>query len=124
MVYKNWQQPSFRSSIPVCTAIVAIFIEKKVPSGEETISLVMLTLGVIVAVWEGSASGSMTGLVLCCMGTVCNAAMISTAGKIMSEKVDVLRLTFYTAPVSCVVLVPLFLLREVSRHPSMCWSQN
>lgn len=70
----------------------------------------------MVAVWEGSVSGSVTGLLLCCAGTVCNAAMMSTAGKVMSEKVDVLRLTFYTAPVSCAVLLPLFLIREVSQR--------
>lgn len=104
----------FRSAIPVCTATLAIFIEKKVPTGEEALGLIVLTLGVMVAVWEGSVSGSVTGLILCCAGTVCNAAMMSTAGKVMSEKVDVLRLTFYTAPVSCAVLLPLFLIREVS----------
>ncbi len=103
----------YRSAIPVCTAVLAVFIEKKVPTGEEATGLIVLTLGVMVAVWEGSVSGSVTGLVLCCAGTVCNAAMMSTAGKVMSEKVDVLRLTFYTAPVSCAVLLPLFLIREV-----------
>ena len=103
----------YRSAIPVCTAVLAVFIEKKVPTGEEATGLIVLTLGVMVAVWEGSVSGSVTGLALCCAGTVCNAAMMSTAGKVMSEKVDVLRLTFYTAPVSCVVLLPLFLIREV-----------
>lgn len=103
----------YRSAIPVCTATLAVFIEKKIPTGEEATGLIILTLGVMVAVWEGSVSGSVTGLLLCCAGTVCNAAMMSTAGKVMSEKVDVLRLTFYTAPVSCAVLLPLFLIREV-----------
>ncbi|KAL0040726.1 hypothetical protein WJX79_003172 [Trebouxia sp. C0005] len=104
-----------RSAIPVCTATLAVFIEKKIPTGEEATGLIILTLGVMVAVWEGSVSGSVTGLLLCCAGTVCNAAMMSTAGKVMSEKVDVLRLTFYTAPVSCAVLLPLFLIRESQR---------
>ena len=102
-----------RSAIPVCTAILAIFIERKVPSREEAIGLVVLTAGVMVAVWEGTVSGSVTGLVLCCTGTVCNAAMMSTTGKVMSEKLDVLRLAFYTAPVSCAILLPLFYIREV-----------
>lgn len=31
----------------------------------------------------------------------------------MSEKLDVLRLAFYTAPVSCAILLPLFYIREV-----------
>ncbi|KAL3130623.1 hypothetical protein ABBQ38_008017 [Trebouxia sp. C0009 RCD-2024] len=112
-----------RSAIPVCTATLAIFIENKVPTGEEALGLVVLTLGVMVAVWEGSVSGSVTGLLLCCAGTVCNAAMMSTAGKVMSEKVDVLRLTFYTAPVSCAVLLPLFLVRERQRF-QIYYTQN
>ena len=111
----------YRSAIPVCTAVLAVFIEKKVPTGEEATGLIVLTLGVMVAVWEGSVSGSVTGLALCCAGTVCNAAMMSTAGKVMSEKVDVLRLTFYTAPVSCAVLLPLFLIREVRLALLLGW---
>lgn len=102
-----------RSAIPVCTAVMAIFIEHRVPSREEATGLVVLTAGVMVAVWEGSVSGSATGLLLCCTGTVCNAAMMSTTGKVMSEKLDVLRLAFYTAPVSCALLLPLFYIREV-----------
>ena len=77
-----------------------------------------MTAGVMVAVWEGSVSGSVTGLFLCCTGTVCNAAMMSTTGKVMSEKLDVLRLAFYTAPVSCAILLPLFYIREVTTTPS------
>ena len=34
--------------------------------------------------------------------------MMSSIGKLMSEKVDVLRLTFYTAPLTCVVLLPFY----------------
>ena len=47
------------------------------------------------------------------MGTVCNAAMMSTSGRVLSEKLDALRLTFYTAPVSCTLLLPIFLRFEV-----------
>jgi hypothetical protein len=42
-----------------------------------------------------------------------NAAMMSTSGRVLSEKLDVVRLTFYTAPVSCLALLPFFLWREV-----------
>lgn len=98
--------------------MLAISIEHKIPSREEAIGLIVLTAGVMVAVWEGSVSGSMTGMLLCCTGTVCNAAMMSTTGKVMSEKLDVLRLAFYTAPVSCTVLLPLFYIREVT--PGLC----
>ncbi len=46
-------------------------------------------------------------------GVLCAAAMLSTAGLVLSEKMDVLQLTFYTAPVSCAMLFPFYLLREV-----------
>ena len=46
-------------------------------------------------------------------GVLCAAAMLSTAGRLLSEKMDVLQLTFYTAPVSCVMLFPFYLIREV-----------
>ena len=41
-------------------------------------------------------------------GTICNGLMMTSSGKLMSEKVDVLRLTFYTAPICCFVLVPFY----------------
>ncbi len=33
--------------------------------------------------------------------------------QVLSEKLDVLRLAFYTAPISCSVLLPLYIFREV-----------
>ncbi|KAL0054475.1 hypothetical protein WJX82_009428 [Trebouxia sp. C0006] len=101
-----------RSSIPVCAAVSAVVIEKKVPSATEATALLVLTAGVMMAVFEGSVTGSTAGILLCICGTVCNAAMICTSGKLLSEKMDVLRLAFYTAPVSCAVLLPLFVARE------------
>lgn len=44
--------------------------------------------------------------------------MMSFSGRLLSEKLDVLRLAFYTAPVSLGVLLPLFYLSEV-RTPSL-----
>ena len=92
---------------------MAIGIEKQIPSKGEAVSLVVLTAGVMLAVWEGTVAGSVQSIVLCLAGTVCNAAMMSTTGRVLSERIDVLRLTFYTAPVSCICLLPLFYLREV-----------
>ena len=52
-------------------------------------------------------------------GVLCAAAMMSTAGRVLSEKMDVLQLAFYTAPVSSCVLMPFFWFLEVrsSRTP-------
>lgn len=41
-------------------------------------------------------------------GTACNGLMMSSIGRLLSEKLDVLRLTFYTAPLTLCVLVPFF----------------
>lgn len=84
------------------------------PSKAEATALVVLTCGVMMAVSEGVASSSTAGVMLCIAGTLCNAVLICTSGKLLSEKLDVLLLTFYTAPVSCATLLPIFVLREVS----------
>ncbi len=99
--------------MPVCTAFLAVFIENRVFSTQETLSLCWLTIGVMIAVWEGSATGSLAGIMLCSAATMSNAAMSSLTGKLMSEKIDALRLLFYMAPTSCIILLPLYLWREV-----------
>lgn len=47
-------------------------------------------------------------------GTVCNAVMMTMSGRVLSERLDVLRLTFYTAPVSCLCLLPFYSWQEVT----------
>ena len=98
-----------RASIPVFTCVLAVAIEGKRPSRKEALSLLVLTLGVMIAVWEGTVAGSPRGVALCLAGTVSNALMMTTSGKVLSERVDALRLTFYTAPVSLAALAPAFL---------------
>ncbi|KAK9821748.1 hypothetical protein WJX81_002035 [Elliptochloris bilobata] len=112
-----------RSSIPVMTALLAVVVESKVPTRFEAAALVVLCAGVMLTVWEGLA-GSAVGILLCLAGTVSNAAMMTMSGRVLSERVDALRLTFYTAPVSCLVLLPFYHWREAerlseyaSRHP-------
>ena len=65
-------------------------------------------------------NGRPRGIMLCIVGTVCNAAMMSTSGRILSEKLDVLRLAFYTAPVSCIALFPFCYFHEVSFDVPHC----
>lgn len=112
-----------RASIPVFTCLLAVFIENKVPTRGEAMSLVILTVGVMIAVWEGTVKGSPRAILLCLGGTISNAAMMTTSGKVLSEKVDALRLTFYTAPISLLALLPAFYLREVSL-PHFLFAEN
>mmetsp|Transcript_16545 Transcript_16545/g.35792 ORF Transcript_16545/g.35792 Transcript_16545/m.35792 type:complete len:368 (+) Transcript_16545:182-1285(+) len=98
-----------RASIPVVTAVGSIFIEGKNPSRREFASLLVLVFGVCIAVYEGSGThASLNGIVLCLLGTVSNGLMMSSIGRLMSEKLDVLRLAFYTAPITCIVLIPFY----------------
>jgi hypothetical protein len=52
----------------VVTAAVAVLVEKKVPTRGECGALIMLTMGVTVTVFEGKATGSGAGLMLCVAG--------------------------------------------------------
>ncbi|KAG2499852.1 hypothetical protein HYH03_002143 [Edaphochlamys debaryana] len=98
-----------RASIPVFTAIGSVMIEAKPPSRQEFLSLLVLVGGVAIAVYEGSSTkSSFWGIVLCLIGTMCNGLMMSSIGRLLTEKLDVLRLTFYTAPVAGFVLLPFF----------------
>lgn len=103
-----------RSSIPVVTCILAIVVERKIPTQQEVTSLVILTIGVMIAVWQGSVAGKPYAITFCILGTVCNGAMMTFSGKLLSEKLDVVRLTFYTAPVSLCCLAPFMVWRELA----------
>mmetsp|Transcript_15672 Transcript_15672/g.44765 ORF Transcript_15672/g.44765 Transcript_15672/m.44765 type:complete len:340 (+) Transcript_15672:195-1214(+) len=102
-----------RSSIPVVTCLLAIVVEGKVPGEREGWSLVMLTVGVMIAVWQGTVAGKPHAIIFCVVGTICNAAMMTFSGKLLSEKLDVVRLTFYTAPVSLACLTPFMVYMEL-----------
>ncbi|CAL8462578.1 g2111 [Coccomyxa elongata] len=104
-----------RASIPVVTAIVAVVVEHQIPGKGEAAGLLVLTGGVMLSVYEGTAVGSPYAIFCCIAGTICNGAMMSFSGRLLSEKLDVLRLAFYTAPVSLGVLLPLFYLQEAAR---------
>jgi len=101
-----------RSAIPVVTCTLAIFVESKIPTGQEATALTMLTVGVMIAVWQNSVSGKISGVVLCIAATVCNGATMTFSSKLLSEKLDIVRLTFYTAPISLACLLPFYLIRE------------
>ena len=101
-----------RSSIPVVTCIMSILVEQKFPCRMESLSLLILCFGVVIVVWEGSVSGQPLGIFLCLLGTISNALMMTLSSKLLSQKFDVIRLTFYTAPVSLMCLIPFMLRTE------------
>ena len=54
--------------MPVVTAAVAVFVERKVPTRTEAMALLLLVSGVIVSVFEGQAGGSSYGITLSVTG--------------------------------------------------------
>ncbi len=56
-----------RSAIPVITAVLAVVIEQKVPTQAESMGLLVLTSGVMLAVYEG-AGGTPRGIMICIAG--------------------------------------------------------
>lgn len=54
----------------------------QVPTGFEVLSLVILTLGVVLSIWEGSIAGSPPGICIALASTLCGAAMLNFSGKV------------------------------------------
>jgi len=97
-----------RASIPVIVAIFAICIENKIPSKSEVACLFVISLGVMLAVWEESRS-AMLGIVLTLISTVMQSIQMSISGKLMSGrsgKLDSFQMTFYTGPIAFASLAP------------------
>mmetsp|Transcript_32881 Transcript_32881/g.83458 ORF Transcript_32881/g.83458 Transcript_32881/m.83458 type:complete len:373 (+) Transcript_32881:143-1261(+) len=105
-----------RACIPVATAVGAVLIEAKPPTRKEAVSLVVLVMGVGISIFEGSdTKATAHGILLCVLGTISNGFMMASIGKLLSEKLDVWRLTFYTAPVTCAMLALFYWKLESSR---------
>jgi len=97
-----------RASIPVIVAIFAVCIENKIPSKSEVACLFVISLGVMLAVWEESRS-AMLGIVLTLISTVMQSIQMSISGKLMSGrsgKLDSFQMTFYTGPIAFASLAP------------------
>merc|ERR550514_2354333 len=97
-----------RASIPVLVAIIAVCIEGKVPSMQESACLFVISVGVMLAVWEESRN-AMLGIMLTLASTVMQSVQMSLSGKVMtgrSGKLDSFQMTFYTGPVAFITLAP------------------
>merc|ERR1719174_650338 len=97
-----------RASIPVLVAIIAVCIEGKVPSKGEVLCLFIISIGVMLAVWEESRNAVM-GICLTLASTVMQSIQMSLSGKVMSGrsgKLDSFQMTFYTGPMAFATLAP------------------
>merc|ERR1719152_312952 len=105
-----------RASIPVLVALIAVCIEGKVPSKSEVVCLFIISVGVMLAVWEESRN-AMLGIILTLASTVMQSIQMSLSGKVMSGrsgKLDSFQMTFYTGPVAFMTLAPFSFASEWS----------
>ncbi len=72
-----------RSAIPVVVCILSMLIMNKYPSRQEATALVVLTLGVMLAVWQGAVTGKPYAVFFCIAGTICNGAMMTFSNKLL-----------------------------------------
>merc|ERR1719375_2927283 len=103
-----------RASIPVLVALLAVCIEGKVPAKSEVVCLFIISVGVMLAVWEESRN-ALLGIVLTVVSTVMQSIQMSLSGRVMSGrsgKLDSFQMTFYTGPVAFAVLVPFAVIGE------------
>mmetsp|Transcript_5505 Transcript_5505/g.8441 ORF Transcript_5505/g.8441 Transcript_5505/m.8441 type:complete len:223 (-) Transcript_5505:370-1038(-) len=103
-----------RASVPVMVAMLAVCIEHKVPSKGEVACLVVVSIGVMLAVWEESRNAVM-GIALTMLSTVMQSIQMSISGRVMSGrsgKLNSFQMTFYTGPLAFVTLLPMALATE------------
>lgn len=83
--------------------------------------ILVLTAGVVTCLYEGSSvDGSLKGIIMSLTSTLCGAAMLSFSGAVLdqTEKMDPVRLNFYSAPVAVAVSHNMFpwLLGAIQSH--------
>jgi hypothetical protein len=103
-----------RASVPVCVAIFGMCIENKIPTKGEIACLFVVSIGVMLAVWEESRN-AVLGIVLTLMSTVMQSIQMSLSGRLMSGKsgrLDSFQMTFYTGPVAFISLTPFAIAGE------------
>lgn len=61
-------------------------------------------------------TGKPYAIMICIAGTFCGGAFMTFSSKLLSEKLDIIKLTFYTAPVSVMCLAPFVYMIEVRGH--------
>lgn len=102
------------ASMPVLTCAFAICIEKNYwPNTPQIAGIFPICLGVMLAVYE-EAHNETLGIVLCLIATVANALRTALSSFLLQNKLDVFSMTWYTGPVSALVLLPFALYNESS----------
>ena len=73
----------------MATAVLAVAVENRVPTRAEFTALLVLTSGVMIAVWEG-AKGSLRGICFASLGMLSNAVRLGVLNKHWPKQADAL----------------------------------
>ncbi|KAG8464669.1 hypothetical protein KFE25_010037 [Diacronema lutheri] len=119
-----------RAMLPVVVAPFAVCIEGKVPDARQTGALVLVSVGVVMAVFDKKTmGGSALGVGLVVLSLVLLAGQLSFASKMLHGlRLDSVQVTFYTGPVAFVALAPCALVtgeahaaaRLAAARPTLC----
>eukprot|EP00928_Gymnodinium_smaydae_P013496 TRINITY_DN14919_c0_g4_i2.p1 TRINITY_DN14919_c0_g4~~TRINITY_DN14919_c0_g4_i2.p1 ORF type:complete len:325 (-),score=67.46 TRINITY_DN14919_c0_g4_i2:171-1100(-) len=95
-----------RAAMPVMVSLLAVVVEQKVPSADQFLALVIISVGVMMAVLRPgtTVSGDLKGtaLVLCSVGLM--ALQMSFSGR-LGVRLDAVQMTFYTGWLSFLAVV-------------------
>ena len=95
-----------RAGIPVCVAVFAFCLERRVPTEIGASYLLLVTLSVMCVMFTGHEHGEWWGISMCFGSVLMQSAQMSLSGRLMSGKLDSFQLNFYTGPVAfCVLLL-------------------
>jgi drug/metabolite transporter (DMT)-like permease len=108
-----------KAMLPIFSCGLSILVEGKKPSEKEAVALIILASGVSVAVWQGALNGSPLGIAMCIASTAFNALNAACSSRVL-KKVGTGRLTFVTAPMAAMFLLPLASKFEIAAFHEYC----
>jgi len=102
---------------PVFVALLAVCIEGKIPSQNEALTLLCISVGVAMTAGKNltpSAGGSFLGICLTVASIVMQSSIISLSSRMMGgrHKLVGLQMAFYSGPFAFLALLPFALMKE------------
>lgn len=93
-----------RATMPVFVALIQSMREP-LPPLTQLLTLVVISLGVILVVWQPSALASeLKGVALVASSVGLQAAQMAFSGSLLGTKLDSFQMTFYTSPFALLVI--------------------
>lgn len=125
-LFRNWALETLslslhqiiRAAAPALSCLLINALHHQVPSAMEVCGFFLLAGGMAAAVVDAQASGEATGVLLCLLSVVANAASmtlitcINMYGSTASAIHTTQKALYYASPITCLVLTPAWLVLE------------